>query len=81
MSGIKHHELQLGAYVIALSSNGTDIFDLIPSYMLSEKGYKGHDIKILGLATSKKDAIDLTERMIMDVYRATGDVDVRGYFS
>ena len=81
MSGIRQHKFQLGVYVVVLSLNGTDIFDLIPAYMLSKDSYKGSDIKILGIASGKKDAMELAAQMIMDVYARTGELDVRGYFS
>lgn len=81
ITGIRRHKLQFGVYVIALSANGRDLLDLIPSYMLSENSYKGRDIRILGLAVGKEDARELAASMIMDVYEQTGDFDVRGHFS
>ncbi len=75
------HKLQIGVYVVVLSVNGKDLLDLIPAYMLSEKSYKGRDIRILGLAMGKDDAKELAASMIMDVYRETGGFDVRRFFA
>ncbi len=77
---IRRHELQFGVFVIALAYNGKDIFDVIPSYMLSADGYKGKDIEILGIAVGKDEALSLAARMITDVYKETGGYDVRRYF-
>lgn len=78
---IRRHKLQFGVYVISLSSNGKDTFDIIPSYMLGNDSYKGNDITVLGLASGKEESMELAAKMIMDAMEATGDVDVRGYFS
>jgi len=81
MSDIRAHRLHPGAYVIVLAANGTDLLDLIPAFMLSKDGYRGHSIRVLGLAIGRKDAMELAARMIGDVYDKTGGFDVRGYFS
>ena len=78
---VRKHKLQLGAYVIVLSVNGKDTFDLIPTYMLSENSYKGRDIEVLGIALGKDEACELARQMIQDVFDRTGDVNIRGYFS
>ena len=81
VNNIKEHKLQGGVYVIILAVNGKDIFDIIPSVMLSEDGYKGRDIKILGIAKGLIEAKELGSKMIMDVYEQTGGFEVRGFFS
>ncbi len=81
INNIKKHRFQAGIYVISLCTNGTDIFDIIPTWMISKEGYNGKDINILGIAYGKDEAIDVVCRMILDVYEKTGNMDVRGYFS
>lgn len=42
--------------------------------------YKRKDIYIVGLATSKEEAILLVVDMLMEIYNNTGDFLVREYF-
>ena len=78
--GIRRRKLQFGVYVIVLAVNGRDIFDVIPAFMLSENSYKGRDIRVLGIAVGKSEAIELAGQMILDALNS-GTKDIRGYFS
>lgn len=69
-----------GVTMITYAQNGTDLFDLIEVYELLIPARKKQDFYVLGLAASKDEAIELVQDMIMEVYRETGDFDVRKYF-
>ena len=81
ISNICEHKFQTGIYVIFLAVNGKDIFDLVPTFMLSEDSYKGRDIIILGIAKGKEEAKELSRQMIMNVYEQTGGFMIREYYS
>ena len=81
VSDIRHHVYSFGVYVIVPAANCRDIFDIIPTFMLSDRGYKGRDLKILGLAQGKREAMELCARMVGDVYEKTGGLDIRAFFS
>lgn len=70
-------KLQNGIYVICLSA-GEDLLDIMPSYMLFADRYK--ETEILGVAASKKEALDVGAKIITDVYEKTGGFDVKAYF-
>lgn len=71
-------KIQTGVYVLTLAANGTDLLDIIPSFMLSAERYK--DIYVLGIALTKQEAMEVGEQIIMDVYGKTGGFDLRTYF-
>ena len=78
---IDTHKLQVGVYVLTFAANGTDLIDIIPSFMLEKEGYKGRDIVVIGLAASKDEAYEVGRQIITDVYEQTGGFDVRSYFA
>lgn len=75
---LEQKKYSFGVFVIILSTNGKDLFDIIPSYLLQKENYQ--DMPILGVAVTKEEAYEVCEKMILDVYDRTGDYDVRSYF-
>lgn len=68
-----------GVYAVTLSSNGKDIFDIFPAFMLMREDIREREI--LGLAVTKEEALEVCEQIIMEVYNKTGEFAVRRYFS
>lgn len=68
-------------YCIALASNENNLFDIMNVNELLFKHYRQSEIYIVGIAKGKESAKQLVLRMIEDVYRETGDVKARTYFS
>lgn len=82
ISNIESHSLQFGVCVVVLSVNGHDIFDIIPSWMLSEDGYHGSDIEILAVAGDRDEAMELCAALIDEAYDSCGTYDkVREFYS
>lgn len=75
---LENNKISFGVFVIILSVNGKDLFDIIPGYMMQKEIYR--DAPILGVAVTKEEAFELCEKMILDVYDRTGSYDVRSYF-
>ena len=75
---LEQNKLIFGVFVIILSLNGKDLFDIIPSYLAHKEIYQ--DAPILGVAVTKQEAYEVCEKMILDVYARTGSYDVRSYF-
>ncbi|MDE7300296.1 MAG: hypothetical protein K2N94_15975 [Lachnospiraceae bacterium] len=69
-----------GVTLILYAVNGKDLFDLLPARELKRPWRKGEDFYVLGLAANREEALQLVQRMVMEVYESTGDFDVRGYF-
>ena len=81
ISNIKKNKFQPGIYIITLAANGTDVFDIIPAYMLSPDLYAEKDIEILAIAKGKSEAQELCGKMIMEAYNETGKFDIRSFYS
>lgn len=73
------HSIALGVYVITLASNGRDLFDVLPAYMLYRD--KVCDREIIGIAVTKEEALEVCGQIIMDAYIETGEYDVRSFLS
>ena len=76
---IEHNRLTLSIYVIAFASNPDNLLDLIPAKELLQPGYPKKELHIIGLAKGYEEAVDQTVRIIDEVYKKTGTVDVRQY--
>jgi hypothetical protein len=69
--------LRLGAgiaslYVIMLSKNTNDVFDIVPAPMFKIRSFRHQDHLVIGLAESRRKAYDLVSRIVLDHYNATG---------
>ncbi len=67
-------------YVISFSAGTEDLFDIIPAWTFSQKGYPVEKITVLGVALGKKEALELAEQLVMKVYLETGEFRVRDFF-
>ena len=77
---IKHNAGTIGVYVISLSANPDNLLDIIPAHYLLQKAYPKKDMYIIGLAQGYDDALELTTRIIQDIYDKTGAVEWKSYF-
>ncbi|MDE7325006.1 MAG: hypothetical protein K2N63_01805 [Lachnospiraceae bacterium] len=76
----KGKRLGKGVTMITYAANGRDLFDLIPAKEMKYPVRQKQELYVLGLAGSREEALALVQEMVMEVYRQTGDFDVRGYF-
>lgn len=81
ISSIKKHKPMAGAYFIALAENPLDVLDIVPVGMLVNAACSTDSLYILGIAVGKQEAFELVEKMVDYIYRETGALDIRGYFS
>lgn len=66
-------------YLIAMASHPDNMLDLIPQWEVLQKGYPKEQLRIIGLAENKKDAIGLMQFIIQESMEVTGSADVRAY--
>lgn len=66
-------------YLITLAANGRDIFDIISSVWLQQKGVRRNLPMIVGIACGYEEAVAVAVGIVEEVYRETGDVQVRSY--
>ncbi len=78
---IKASKLQIDAYVIAFPSNDENLLDIYPSYVLLQPHYKRIDITIVGIAYGYEDALLLVQRIVEEVYKKTGNLDIEKYIN
>ena len=67
-------------YCISVATNETNLLDIISCNELLFAYYKKNTVRVLGLAASYKEAIQLVTSILMNVYNDTGGFDVRGYY-
>lgn len=77
---IEKGKLNFEIYCITYASNDKNLFDIMNSNELLFPYYANKDMYIVGLATSKEEAILLVVDLLMEVYNNTGDFLVRDYF-
>ena len=76
---IKKNKETEDVYVVALAASQHDLLDLIPAWELTQKAYPKEKMQIIGLAYGKTEAIEVTQRIIDEVYLNTGAVNVVQY--
>lgn len=67
-------------YCVAIASNKNNLLDILSCNELYFKYYKKQMLYVLGLAASYREALRLTEKIIMTVYNETGAFDVRDFY-
>ncbi len=67
-------------YCIAIAASDGNLLDILSCNELFFKYYNRKELHVLGLASSYKEALKLTEAILMRVYGDTGAFDVRKYY-
>ncbi|MHB8130029.1 MAG: hypothetical protein ACYDEX_13630 [Mobilitalea sp.] len=81
IASINNREATFGVYCIAFASHPSNLFDIMEANELLFPYYKKSEVRIVGLAKGKEEAIKLVQEMLMEVYNKTGDFKVRNYFT
>ncbi|MDF2486852.1 MAG: hypothetical protein K0R46_3020 [Herbinix sp.] len=81
IASINKKEATFGVYCIAFASHPSNLFDIYEANELLFPHYQRSEIKIIGLASGKQEAVDLVHDMLMEVYHKTGEFNVRTYFT
>lgn len=76
---LKHNAGQLNLYVIALSG-GSNQLEIFHCAFLQQKFYKSCPPDIVGFAQGYGEALELVKKMVEDVYRITGECEIKNYF-
>ena len=61
-----------GIYVITPPSNGNNILDIYPAYMLSARSCQKDELRILGIADGYQEALILAGTIVSEMYERTG---------
>ena len=61
-------EVVEGAFLVCLSEGGSNLFDIIPAKELRLSIYREYDLKVVGVADDKDEAVELVRQMIEKMY-------------
>lgn len=81
IASINNREATFNVYCIAFASQPSNLFDIMDANELLFPHYKKADVRIVGLAKGKEEALTLVQEMLLEVYRETGEFNVRTYFT
>lgn len=81
IASINKREATYDVYCIAFASHPSNLFDIMDANELLFPHYKKSEVRIVGLAKGKEEAINLVQSMLMEVYHKTGEFNVRTYFT
>ena len=70
--GIREKRYCPGVYVITPPSNGNNVLDIYPSYMLLLCDEREKELKILGIAYGYQEALELAGTIVSEMYEETG---------
>ncbi len=81
VTAMNNRKATFGVYCIAYASNPSNLFDIIEVNQLLFPHYTKTEVTIVGLAKGKQEALELLEKMLLEIYNQTGEFDVRTYFT
>ncbi len=81
IASINNREATFHVYCIAFASQPSNLFDIMDANELLFPHYKKTEIRIVGLARGKEEALTLVQQMLLEVYQETGAFNVRAYFT
>lgn len=77
LRGLEKKELQPFVYVITLPVSRHGVLDIMPAFTLKYPFFfKGRDVRIVGIAKGRNEAFNLSAKIALDTYNATGGFDV-----
>lgn len=76
---IKKNKPTFDVYVITLGLSVDKQLEIVPSFELLQKGYPAKELRVIGLAQGKKEALELVTSIVDEAYQKTGDVNVLEY--
>jgi len=79
MRKLERNSGQLKLFCVCVSASENDSLDIIPSWEITIFRKHYNDLKIVGLAGSMEEAVELTGRIISDIYESAGRLDIRNY--
>ena len=80
MQKIEHRKLQPGIWLITIASNEQNLLDVFQSIYYLQPLHEKLNPDIVGVAENEDAAKELLMKMTEDMYKETGNFDVRTYF-
>jgi len=67
-------------YVICISQGEHTLLEIYPSFTLHQKHIERESLYVVGVARGYIAAVELVQKIMEDVYKQRGDLDVKAYF-
>lgn len=77
---IHEGKLQMGVYCILLPQNPSNLFEIMHVNELRFSYYRKRNMYLLGLAESRKNAVEIVCRIIAEAYEEEEEPDIRSRF-
>ena len=72
LEGLREGRWQPEVYVIMPPQSGNNILEILPSVMLKMPPYRDLEYKIVGVAVTYWEALEVVRKIVDDLYRQTG---------
>ena len=76
---LEHNAGQFSVYVIAIAASEGDQLDIIHCGYLKQRFFDTENMLVVGLASSRQEAVGIVTEIAEQVVRETGGADLRGY--
>lgn len=76
---LKSGKYPVGTYIVVLIEEGANQLEFYNTALLRQKLLDDGNQFVIGLAAGYDDAVYLAEEILRDVYKNTGDADIRSY--
>ena len=78
---LRQNRLQPQVYVIALSQGEQNHLEFFSSMLLKQRVYRDSGLFVVGIAAGYDEAVSLVKDITEQVYKETGDADVRQFIT
>ena len=79
MKKLKENRLQPGVYIITLAGGEQNNLEFYSSTLLKQRFFEKKELFVVGIADGYMDAVYMVERITDDVFRKTGETQIRRY--
>lgn len=82
LDGLTKKTLLSNIYLVVVS-DGKDLLEILPAFTIKYPIFKLNvdDLKIVGLAKGKEEAISLVSNMVVDCLKSQENYDIKNYFN
>ncbi|MCD7981492.1 MAG: hypothetical protein LUF32_04120 [Clostridiales bacterium] len=70
-----------GVFLLTLPNGGSGVLEIIPSMLLLQDYYPMENLRIVGMAATRKEALSVVEQIVSETVRSRGDADVVSFLS
>lgn len=76
---ISHRMAHQGVFLIVLPRSEHAVLEIIPSVLLMQENYPTKDLKVVGMASTRNEALSLVEQIVGEMYRTRKDFDASAF--